>query len=69
MTWAEFTATLSDRNHRQVLVALGAGLQEARHASEVVTNGGDVDDVREHVLAALEWLEQARAILGPVERE
>jgi hypothetical protein len=46
MTWAEFVATLSEKNHRLLLVSLGAGVHDARHAPEAVTNGGDVEDER-----------------------
>ena len=64
-TWQAFTATLTDADHRRLLIALGAGLQEARLASQVATENGSVTAARAHVAAALAHLTDALALLQP----
>jgi hypothetical protein len=64
MTWNAFTATLSENDHKRLVIALGAGLQEARQASAVATGNGLLEDARRHVATALAHLEDVRVLLG-----
>ena len=65
MLWREYTMTLSDADHRRLVIALGAGLAEARQASEIATNNGDVLVARTHVATAIHQLTEALALLRP----
>lgn len=53
MRWSDFTARLTEQDHRRVIIALGAGLTAARQASEVATQNGEVEDARRHVQTAI----------------
>jgi hypothetical protein len=64
MTWNDYTATLSAQDHTRLIIALGAGLQEARTASAVATSNGLLEDARRHVATALAQLEDVRVLLG-----
>lgn len=62
-TWREYAASLRPDDHRRLVLAIGAGLREARLASQVMTEDGDVAALRDHLAAAVTWLEDARALL------
>lgn len=64
-TWTEYTATLTEGDHRRLVIALGAGLSAARQASEVATGNGDVADARRHVATAIAQLTDALTLLRP----
>ncbi len=64
MTWNEYTVTMSDEDHKRLVIALGAALRETRKASEVATGNGHVNDAREHVFTALAHLTDVAAVLG-----
>ena len=61
--WTDYTAALTESDHRQLIIALGAGLQEARHASECATRDGTVEDARRHVITAIVHLSDALPLL------
>ena len=63
MRWSDFTATLSAADQVKLILALGAGLHEARRASEVATSNGEVEDVRRHLVTAIDHLADALALL------
>ncbi len=63
--WRDFTAQLSDQEHRQLVIALGAGLREARKAAQAAEENGLLHDVRESLDLAIDWLSQARQALPP----
>ena len=65
MRWTEYTATLPEAEHKRLVIALGAGLREARLASEVATGNGDADDARRHVITAIIQLRDALRMLAP----
>jgi hypothetical protein len=58
--WVDFTADLSDEQHRQLMVALGSGLQEAHKAAQIAADNGLVSDARASLDLAVDWLTQAR---------
>ena len=65
MRFNDYLATLPHVDQVRLLIAAGAGLREARLASEVVTGNGAVDDMRGHVAAALAQLADVAALIGP----
>ena len=67
VSWREFVARLPESDHARLLVALGAGLQEARLASQIATQNGRVDEARSHVATALAHLTDALNLLQPPE--
>lgn len=58
--WHDFTAQLSDQEHRRLVVALGAGLREARKAAEAAYDNGRLEDVVTSLDLAISWLTQAQ---------
>ena len=64
-SWQAFTATLAEADHRRLIIALGAGLREARLASAVATENGSVTEARAHVATALAHLTDALTLLQP----
>jgi len=65
MNWSAYVATLAEAEHRRLLIALGAGLREARLASEVATLDGRIEDARRHVAVAVLQLGDVLDLLGP----
>ena len=65
MLWNEYTATLRAADQRWLVVALGAGMREARKASEVATSNGVVEAARQHVATAISHLQDVQRLLGP----
>ena len=63
MRFADFLATLPHADQVRLLIAGGAGLREARLASECVTGNGEVEDMRRHLEAAIDQLGDALALL------
>jgi hypothetical protein len=61
-SWNDFTATLSEQDHKRLDVAMGAG---ARKASGIATINGDAAAAREHLFAALENLMAAAQLMRP----
>ena len=59
----DFLATLPHADQVRLLIAGGAGLREARLASEVVTGNGEVEDMRRHLEAAIDQLGDALELL------
>lgn len=66
--WNEYTATLAEEDHRRLVIALRAGLVEARQASTVTTWNGDADEARRSVSTALTQLMERLALLAPREQ-
>ena len=64
MRFSDYLATLPHADQVRLLIAGGAGLREARLASEVVTGNGDMEDMRRHVAAALAHLEDVAMLIG-----
>jgi hypothetical protein len=62
-SWREFAATLPEADHRRLLIALGAALQETRLASEVATQNRGVAEARQHVATAMAHLTDALQLL------
>ena len=65
MKWKEYTATLPEREHKRLAIALGAGLREARIGVQTTLENGDHEVVRDHVAAALAQLTDALNLLAP----
>lgn len=63
--WRAFTAGLSSADHARLMIALGAGLREARLASTIATQDGEVDQARRHLAAAISQLTDALQLLQP----
>ncbi len=63
--WADFAARLPIQEHRQLVIALGAGLREARKAAQAAEENGLLQDVQESLDLAIAWLTQARKALPP----
>ncbi len=64
LRWTEFTACLSPTEHRRLVLALGAGLREARKAAEAAYDDGLLQEVVVSLDLAIEWLTQARRRIG-----
>lgn len=62
-SWREFTAQLPEPDHQRLIIALGAGLREARLAAEIATENGSVAEARAHVATALAHLTDALTLL------
>ena len=61
--FSDYLATLPYADQVRLLIAGGAGLREARLASEVVTGNGEVEEMRRHLEAAIDQLGDALAVL------
>ena len=69
MRFRDYLATLPHADQVRLLIAGGAGLREARLASEVVTGDGDVEDMRRHLRAALAHFSDVAQLIGLGEEE
>jgi hypothetical protein len=62
-TRRDFTQTLSEQDHNRLLIALDAAALAIGRTRDIATQGGELDDARDHIAAAMTALRDVDEVL------